>query len=285
MNTYCKAKAHERLSILASIVALALFALPVQAQVTVDRMEVEFAAAPTAQTEIVRAINATTESIQADILVEDWSRTEYGENVWAERGSNPHSCADRISVFPESILLEPGEETELRLTMEPGPDTAECWSAVMIETSRTGKDGNLYILRTAVKVYGMPAAAELSGVVEDVRILQYAQWFGEMADRMGRALTPEQRELAAGNDSLLVEVVFDNAGSRHVRGEGRVEFRRPDGEVETTVTIPNLYVLPGARRRATATLPQLRPGQYAVLAIVDFGGADLTAMQMEYHVE
>lgn len=267
------------------VVSFFLFVTASQAQVTVDRMEVEFEPTATAQTEIVRAINATTETIQADLLIEDWSRSEYGENVWAEKGSHEQSCGERVSVFPETILLEPGEEAELRITMDPGATDKECWSAVMIETSHTGRDGNLYILRTAVKVYAMPASTELEGVVEDVRIMPYAQWFSEVNEQMGRTLTPEQVEGAAANDSLLIEVVFDNVGPRHIRGEGRVEFRRADGEVAMVVEIPNLYVLPGARRRAYALLPPLEPGPYAVLAIVDFGGAELTAMQLDYNAE
>jgi P pilus assembly chaperone PapD len=263
---------------------------PGYAQVTVDRGAVEFRPAGAPQTTAVRVRNETPEPLQADIKLEDWQRNSYGHNQWLAPGSLSRSCGDRLSAFPEALTLQPGEEADLRITLDHTDGSKSCWGAVLLETSRQVSDGgHTYVLRTAVKVYGLPEVPSPDGLVGDLRILPQSTLQGEMAAALGRAQTSpfseEANRPSGASDVPMVEVLFENTGNTQVTATGRVEFRRPDGTVETTLDLPDMYVLPNAAQRVSTSLPALPEGQYAVLAIVDYGGDELTAMQMDYYAQ
>jgi len=81
-----------------------------------------------------------------------------------------------------------------------------------------------------------------------------------------------------------VEVAFQNTGSKHVVANGRVEVRRPDNTTVAVIDLPPAYALPGATMRVRATLPALATGRYVVLAVLDYGGTEIAAAQLEHEV-
>ena len=97
--------------------------------------------------------------------------------------------------------------------------------------------------------------------------------------------TATSDELTAGTrvDSSRKDVVlaFKNTGGIQVRPSGRLEIRRPDNSVAGTVRVDEFPILPGATRQVRVPLPALTAGKYIVLAILDFGGADIAGGQVE----
>ena len=76
---------------------------------------------------------------------------------------------------------------------------------------------------------------------------------------------------------------FHNTGAMHLVAKGRLEFRRLDNSVATQVPITEFPTLPGAVRKLLVDVPSdLAPGDYVVLALIDFGGAELVAGQIDY---
>jgi len=68
--------------------------------------------------------------------------------------------------------------------------------------------------------------------------------------------------------------------------KGRLEFRHLDNTVATTVPIPEFPTLPGATRKVLVDIPgNLAAGDYVVLALIDFGGAELVAGQIDYQAK
>ncbi|HET9982925.1 MAG TPA: fimbria/pilus periplasmic chaperone [Longimicrobiales bacterium] len=252
-------------AVAACVLGLGPGAEPAAAQLAVDRFELGLEPGdPSLRTGVVAVRNEGTAAVQAELRIEDWDRGEDGTNRWFARGTVPGSCGAALDVFPRQIRLEPGDAQSVRVLLSPAaPADRECWGALVVETvqPRTVNGREVaYVVRTAVKVYAGPPGLAADGVV------------GEM--RMAPA--------AGTQPGATLSVAFDNAGARHLEGRGRVEFRRPDNSVAARVELPELYVLPGARRRVAVPVPALAPGRYVALAIVDYGGEEVAAGQIEY---
>jgi P pilus assembly chaperone PapD len=217
---------------------------------------------------IVRNEGATR--AQATIKLEDWDRSEDGGNRFFAAGTHPQSCAKALKVFPLSLSLAAGESQAVRIDLDPalGDSAArECWSVVLVESAvpEPNPSGRtlVYRIRTGLKVYAMPAGLTANGEVSDVAV----------------------RSVASGPSAQdTVEVAFQNTGTKHVVARGRVEIRRPDNTTAAVVELPPAYALPGATMRVKAALPALAVGRYVVLAVLDYGGAEIAAAQLEHEV-
>jgi len=209
---------------------------------------------------------------QATISIEDWDRAETGTNRFYDAGTLPQSCAKALRVFPRTLSLGAGEAQSIRVELDStaaGTMTGqECWSLVLVESAvpQAGPNGRtlLYRLRTGVKVYAATAGLTMNGQVADVAVHAAA------------------RDSANAKDT--VEVAFENTGTKHVVGRGRIEVRRPDNTTVAVVELPPAYALPGATMRVRAALPALAIGRYVVLAVVDYGGTEIAAAQLEHEV-
>ncbi|GLC27060.1 fimbrial biogenesis chaperone [Roseisolibacter agri] len=250
------------------LLALAGLALgasrPAAAQLGVDRSEILMRPAIAAErVGVITVRNVSDRPVQAVVKTEDWDRADDGANRWLPVGSVKGSCGSALTVFPLSVNLDAGASQSIRLVAHDSLATLprECWSAVVLETVQPpGKNGVSYVIRTAVKVYVEPAGLRAAGEVTAMHV----------------------RAGAADADSL--EVWFRNSGERHYVARGTVEFRRADNSVAATVELPDYYVLPGARQRALVAMPKLPAGDYLVLSMVDYGGDEIAAMQLEHTV-
>lgn len=223
------------------------------------------------RTGIVMVRNEGNSRAQATLKLEDWDRAEDGANRFFAPGTVAQSCAQALKIFPLSISLAPGESQAIRVEMDSAYartlKARECWSVVLVETAvpQTEAGGRvlLYRLRTGVKVYATPQGLSADGVVTDVAIRAgSAGMSGELKD--------------------TVAVAFQNTGSKHVIARGRVEVRRADNSTVAVVELPAAYALPGATMKVRAALPALAAGRYVVLAVMDYGGSEIAAAQLEY---
>jgi hypothetical protein len=83
-----------------------------------------------------------------------------------------------------------------------------------------------------------------------------------------------------------ISVRFHNSGGMHLVAKGRLEFRRLDNSLAMQVPIAEFPTLPGAIRKVMLDVPSgLAPGDYVVLALIDFGGAELVAGQIDYQAK
>lgn len=212
--------------------------------------------------------NEGTVRAQAVIKLEDWDRSEDGTNRFFPANTKAGSCASAMKVFPLSVSLEPNEAQAIRIDLDATKSaeiTKECWSIVLVEASTPQKqaDGRtlLYTLRTGMKVYAAPAGLKTEGEVSDV------------------VLAPRTN---GGSTEYDATVTFKNSGEKHLTARGRLEVRREDNSLVTTVALPNVYALPGAEMKVKAALPTMIKGKYMVLAILDYGGAELAAAQLEH---
>lgn len=237
---------------------------PLAAQIAVSQVEMFFSPKRSgARSGLFKLTNEGAKPVQAQIRLEDWDRTEDGTNVWYPQGTRPGSCRKLLQIFPASVALDPGASQSVRVMLDSTASISqECWAGAVVETVQprvVGGRAVSYLIRTAVKLYVLPSELTAEGGVTAFNLI---------------------RAQRAGVDSL--DLLFANTGGKHLTTKGTVEFRRPDNSVAATLQLPILYTLPGAKSRARLAVPELPVGRYVVLAMLDFGGDELTAAEMEY---
>jgi P pilus assembly chaperone PapD len=249
------------------------------AQLLVDPLEVTLITA--SQTRVAGAFtvsNTTDEPVQATITRQDWDRVENGDNRFLPSGTSGNSCGALLTASPLSIRVEPHTSRTIRLATENASTlTRECWDIFFVEEiprrSTTSGNSLQYIFRTGVKVYVAPPNLTRDGAVENMAVEEVPQTTNVAAN----APAATKRQIA---------ISFHNTGAMNLLAKGRLEFRRLDNSLAMEVPVPEFATLPGATRKLSLDVPSgLAPGDYVVLALIDFGGAELVAGQIDYQAK
>ena len=257
------------------------------AQLLVDPLEVTIVATGTNRVPASFSVsNTSNEVVQATITRSDWDRAENGDNRFLAAGSTGTSCGANLSVSPLSIRVEPHTSRVIRLGIQSGAAVPkECWDIFFVEEipRRASAKGNSlqYIFRTGVKVYVAPPGLSRDGAVENMAIEDVP------VPRTTASTTPATTVAnVPAATKRQISVMFHNTGGTHLLAKGRLEFRRIDNSLAAQVAIPEFPTLPGATRKVMLDVPAgLTPGDYVVLALIDFGGAELVAGQIDYQAK
>jgi len=256
------------------------------AQLLVDPLEVTLLSAGTGRVAASFSLsNSSDKAVQASITRSDWDRVENGDNRFLPAGSSGTSCGAMLTVSPLSIRVEPHGSRVIRLSAQPGAAlTKECWDIFFVEEvpQRASSKGNSlqYIFRTGVKVYVAPPGLSRNGevmdmAVEDVRV-------GPATASTTPASTSSSAPVAMKRQ---ISVRFHNSGDMNLVSKGRLEFRRLDNSLAAEAAVAEFPTLPGATRKVMIDVPAtLAAGDYVVLALIDFGGSELVAGQIDLHV-
>jgi P pilus assembly chaperone PapD len=258
---------------------------PAAAQLLVDPLEIIVTTAGSNRVAATFTLrNSSDKPVQATITREDWDRLETGENRFLPPGTTGASCGKLLSVSPLSIRVEPLSTRTVRLAVE-GAEALrkECWDIVFVEEApqRQAVRGNSlhYIFRTGVKVYVAPPGLRLDAAIEDMKVEDVR--IAPDSAKAGKPVTG-----AAPGTKRQISIRFRNTGGMHLLAKGRLEFRRPDNSLALQIPIPEFPTLPGSTRKVTIEAPSaLAVGEYVVLALIDFGGAELIAGQIDYQVK
>jgi hypothetical protein len=233
--------------------------------------------------------NQSEYPVQATITRQDWDRAENGDNRFLAAGSTGTSCGKALAVSPASIRVEPHATRIVRLSLESAAALKkECWDIVFIEEipQRAATRGNSlqYIFRTGVKVYGMPTAVKKDAVVEDMSVESVP--VTPTASSTASSTSAKLASDLAPASKRQISIRFHNTGDTHLLAKGRLEFRRLDNSVAAQVELPEFPTLPGAIRKISVDVPAtIEAGNYMVLALIDFGGAELVAGQVDFQAK
>ncbi len=274
MNTRIMRAARRPGWLLAPAGALAAFARIATAQVAVDQLELHVALRPGATAAATfHAANPGSLPAHATISMQDWDRSEAGENRYYPTGTLPTSCGSHVSVFPSVLQLEPRSAQEVRVLVDSASAIGHgCYTILFVETPPPPRSsqtsGVQYSVRYGVKVYVEPESAPTAEVT-DVDVVNRP----DTASRAKKGATVRQ-----------LEITYKNTGARQTVAHGAVEVRRPDNSVVSKVDIPEFPTLPGATRRLGVALPHLPSGRYVLLALLDYEGAEIAAGQVELEI-
>lgn len=276
-----RGRARRTALVLAVQLVAALVGRPLAAQVTVEELELHFrpAGAPAPQVQLIPVRNELDRVQQVRVVLGDWERDSLGRNLFTGAGSSPNSCRERLQAFPMTFQLAPGAVEYVRVTFDPAGRAAGCWSVVFFETvtpprpaTQPGGSAVTIEIRTGVKVYVHAPGASLAGEIAEADIVP--RW---------RPRDPA----GAATDSIQVwraEMRLHNTGTGHARAKTTVELRDPAGTLLRTIAAEEAYMTPGAIRDLAVELPPLAPGAYLALLLVDFGGSEIAAAQLEFRI-
>jgi P pilus assembly chaperone PapD len=260
---------------------------PASAQLLVDPLEVTLLTAGASRVSASFSLSNTTDNpVQATITRQDWDRQENGDNRFLPAGTSGKSCGAMLTVSPLSIRIDPHSSRVIRLGVQNAAALdKECWDIFFVEEvpQRASVRGNSlqYIFRTGVKVYVAPPGLKRDGAVEDMSVEEVA--VPSTASSTSAAKTATATPAATKKQ---ISIRFHNTGGMHLIAKGRLEFRRLDNSVATQVPIAEVPSLPGATRKVVVDVPSgLAPGDYVVLALIDFGGAELVAGQIDFQAK
>ena len=272
MGTRPSCDARRRGQVLALAVAFALAARAAAAQIAVDELEVHLSLRPGALglSQTFHAANAGDTPANATISIEDWDRSEGGENRYYPLGSLPSTCGSHVRVFPSVLRLDARSVQTIQVTVDSADAIPRgCYTILFVESARShgpGSSGLVYSVRYGVKVY-VERDAPLSGEVTAMSV--------EHRAAPGRAIDSPPRALTLS---------FRNSGARQTETHGKVEVRRLDDSVLSTIEIPDFPTLPGATRRLDLAIPSLPRGKYVLLAMLDYGGQEIAAGQASLEI-
>ncbi len=275
--------AWQGIATLALAALLALLALPVGAgaQVSVDELEVHMRLTPQggALTQTIPVRNDESRPQQVRVVLGDWVRDSLGNNVFLEAGTTPNSCGGRIQVFPATLQVAPGATELVRVSYDAAPADSGCWSIVFIETvtppaPRPDGQGSFLTIevRTGVKVYVHRVDAIALGEVQDMSV--------------GTAWRLAHPGTGSRDTSLVREatVRFANTGTAHLRVTTQLEIRAASGELLHTVDGGEAPMVPGATRLINVRMPSLPAGDYVAIMLLDYGGNEIAAGQLDFRV-
>ena len=276
-----------RTTVLALCAVGVVVSQPVSAQLLVDPLEVTMITAGNNRVSASFSLaNTSGAPVQATITRQDWDRIENGDNRFLPAGTSGTSCGAILSASPLSIRIDPHTSRIIRLGVQnAGALTKECWDIFFVEEipQRASAKGNSlqYIFRTGVKVYVAPHGLTRDGAVEDmavedVPVTPTTSSTTPVKSISGRAAATKRQ----------ISIRFHNSGGMHLIAKGRLEFRRLDNALAMQVPIAEFPTLPGSTRKVMMDMPSgLAPGDYVILALIDFGGAELVAGQIDYQAK
>ncbi len=239
---------------------------PASAQLLVDPLEVTMVTAGSGRVSASFSLSNTTD-----------------KNRFLPTGTSGTSCGAMLTVSPLSIRVEPHASRIIRLALQDAAAVRkECWDIFFVEEvpQRAALRGNSlqYIFRTGVKVYVAPPGLSRDGAVEAMAIEDVAVAPAASSTTVSRT--------SAGGTKKQIAIRFHNTGGVHLLAKGRLEFRRLDNSLAAEAPIAEFPTLPGATRKVMVDAPSgLAPGDYVVLALIDFGGAELVAGQIDFQAK
>jgi P pilus assembly chaperone PapD len=277
-------KRRGRRTVLALCAVGAVVSQRASAQLLVDPLEVTLITASAGRVAGTFSVSNNTDSpVQATISRQDWDRVENGDNRFLPSGSSGYSCGAMLTASPLSIRIEAHTSRIVRVGVQDAAALAkECWDIFFVEEvpGRTTVKGNSlqYIFRTGVKVYVAPPGLTREAAVENMTVEDVPVSSGASSSTPAKPASN-----TAGATKRQIAIYFHNTGGMNLVAKGRLEFRRLDNSLAMEAPIVDFPTLPGARRKIMVDVPSgLATGDYVVLALIDFGGAELVAGQIDY---
>ena len=268
-------------TILLLLIFVLFLAGPASAGYTIVPMQFTISAKPgETVTCTMKAENTGEEAVSIKISTKDFIKGLYGEEKQVEPGVVKRGCASWIRISPQKLDIAPNDTKIINFSMTiPMDGKGTYWGNILVSQvskptlSRTIKKGETsfqifalqdMLLRVLVNV---PGTEQKKGVITDISV----------------------KDQKTGGRTTI-EVVFENQGNSLLKCNGQIQIRDENGE--TIGTIPLEYghapftVYPDGKRVVYGYIKEkLLLGDYILLTIIDYGGEDLVAGEMEFEVK
>lgn len=230
------------------------------------------------KTATVTVTNQRKTPVVIEMETKDYYITPDGKISLGTPDTIKGACSPFLSISPQKFTLEPGKNTVVRISIQmPTGSAGTYWTNIYAnDVSKKkfikkpmGQDRYVKInlnYRWEIKICETVPGTEIEkGQITDMRI------------------EPSSKE-----QPLEVQVSFKNTGNTILKCSGKVAIKDEDGQTIQELLLNKkgtFGLLPYGKRivtsHASAELPK---GNYTALAIIDYGGEDLVAGEMEFEV-
>jgi hypothetical protein len=259
-------------------VVLILWAPLALASFVVSPLHLDFETRPgEAVTHYLTVTNTGADQITVNAYLKDFKIEPDGKDSELQPGTVNRSCSKWISVR-QIFKLDPKDKKKIPIAMSVPPDASgSYWCDVFVAQisdpkPRKLKKGEVHMVisvlrRWKIRIYATALGNEIkSGRITDMQIV------------------PASEEKPP---SLSVE--FENMGNIILKCNWRVEIRDEDGQMIREALLNEKGVFTGyphGKRVLKAEISKkLPPGNYIALAIIDYGGEELVAGELELEVK
>jgi len=257
------------------ILTIILGAIDVQANFTVAPMRIEFQIERgRTGTSSILIRNVSEKPLSVKLFIKDFMYRPDGSEIELEPGSVSRSCSDWMVISPTFMELQPNEHRNARVTLTiPEDSEGTYWAMIYVEQSSKptprGAQGRGYSFQ--VNVYPRWA----------IRILESVPGTEEKDGQItGLTVTQESEE-----QPLTAFVEFENTCNSKLLCTGWIEIRDENGETIKKIEFKEFSVYPESKRINKAEIPKnLNPGEYSVLAVVDYEGEYLVAGEAFFEI-
>ena len=231
----------------------------------------------TRELEVANVDNGTAD---VTIFTADWKQDENGavEAIDPSTNKSPDSATRWIAVNPQRFVLKKGEKKIVTISLDTPKEPmglkeyrsmvfAQTTDERPAETTAPGRELRIRtISRIGTKIFvNNPAAA----------------------GKLDSSVTKVAEGTRDGKRGLEIQTV--NNGNIHIQSDtSNVVFRDQAGKSIESLPVPSFSVLPGQMRTVFFELPEegkskLEKGKkYNALAVLDYGGSDLVAGELEF---
>ena len=254
--------------------------VPVMAGYTVVPMQFTLNAIPgKTVTHIMKVENMEKTPVSLRISTTDFIKGLHGEEKQVEPGTVKRGCASWIMVSPKRLELAPHETQTVNFSMTiPMDGEGTYWGNIFVsQVSKPTRSKIIKKEKTSFQIFAMqdmlirvlenvPGTEQKQGVITDISV----------------------KDHKAGGKTA-VEVIFENQGNSLLKCSGQIQIMNDSGE--TVKTVPLDYghapftVYPGGKRAVHGYIGEnLLPGNYLLLTVIDYGGENLVAGEMEMEI-
>jgi P pilus assembly chaperone PapD len=219
----------------------------------------------------IALFNPDPELIAVRAYLGDWERTKQGEQKFYPPGTFPYSAAEQIQLSDSVLLLGPKEEGKLKLSVQVPEDQRGSRTAILFveggqlpekQLSAQEQFSVRITLRYGIKIYLVARGTE------------------EPKTR----ITGFSLEALQGQ-TLPVSLQVENFGNVYLSYRGQLELRSLEGETLQQVELTRFSILPDSTSQIGGEIELPPPGQYLLLAILDWGGETLLAAELPLNVK
>ena len=228
----------------------------------------------------MKAENTGEEAVSIKISTKDFIKGLYGEEKQVEPGTVKRGCAGWIRISPQKLDLAQHETRTINFSMTvPMDGNGTYWGNILVsQVSKPTLSKTIKKRETSFQIFALqdmlirvlenvPGTEQKKGVITDISV----------------------KDQKTGGKAT-VEVIFENQGNSLLKCSGQVQILDENGEMVRSIPLEYGHapftVYPGGRRIVYGHIGgNLSPGDYLLLAIIDYGGEDLVAGEMEFEVK
>lgn len=213
------------------------------------------------ETKVISIYNKSSKKMAFQLTLMDWLRDSVGGHQYYKKDTLQRSCAQMTSFSPTYIEVDSGSIGKIEVRMQPPPTASNNtmkWGMLFLQSipqeikdsatlKKQTRANFIPLIRVGVHVYQTPPGA-IKKAVEGVRLVTDSAQKG------------------------FVYLYFKNTGQVMLDCKAHIELTYLSTGEETITKDVVFPVFPDGFRRVQLPLPtNLKPGNYSVLGILDYG--------------